>query len=127
MSKLILAVDDVGSVRVVIKKTLTDAGHKVIEAADGESALAYARTHPVDMVIADLYMPGIDGIALIAQLRSLPAYHLTPMVLLTTEASPERKAQAKQAGASGWIVKPFKPSQLLAALERFSVVKHPST
>jgi len=98
--------------------TLRGAGYEVIEAADGQEALDYARTHRVDLVLADVNMPNLDGIALIAQLRTLPDYRLTPLLLLTTESSPERKQQAKQAGATGWIVKPFAPTQLLSTLER---------
>jgi two-component system chemotaxis response regulator CheY len=69
-------------------------------------------------VLADVNMPRMDGITLIAQLRALPSYHLTPLLLLTTESSPDRKLQGKHAGATGWMVKPFNPDQLLATLER---------
>jgi len=106
----------------MVAATLRSAGYEVIEASDGENALAYAREHPVDLVLADLYMPRIDGIALIEQLRALPAYKVTPLLLLTTESSPMRKLQAKKAGATGWLIKPFKPTQLLAALERLLVL-----
>lgn len=118
MSKTILAVDDSASMRQMIGATLRSAGYQVVEARDGEEALDYARKHRVDLVLADVNMPGIDGITLVAQLRTLPAYHLTPLLLLTTESSPERKQQGKQAGATGWMVKPFHPTQLLATLER---------
>jgi two-component system chemotaxis response regulator CheY len=118
MSKTILAVDDSASMRQMIGVTLRTAGYKVIEAADGDEALEYARKHRVDLVLADVNMPGIDGITLVAQLRTLPSYRLTPLLLLTTESSPERKLQGKQAGATGWMVKPFNPEQLLATLER---------
>ncbi|HEX4024598.1 MAG TPA: response regulator [Steroidobacteraceae bacterium] len=118
MSKTILAVDDSASMRQMISVTLRTAGYEVIEAADGDEALEYARKHRVDLVLADVNMPGIDGITLVAQLRTLPDYHLTPLLLLTTESSQERKLQGKQAGATGWMVKPFNPVQLLATLER---------
>jgi len=118
MSKTILAVDDSASMRQMIGVTLRGAGYQVVEAADGEAALEYARKHRVDLVLADVNMPGIDGITLVAQLRTLSSYHLTPLLLLTTESSPERKLQGKQAGATGWMVKPFNPVQLLATLER---------
>jgi two-component system, chemotaxis family, chemotaxis protein CheY len=118
MSKTILAVDDSASMRQMIGVTLRGAGYEVVEAADGETALDYARKHRVDLVLADVNMPGIDGITLVAQLRTLPGYHLTPLLLLTTESSQERKLQGKQAGATGWMVKPFNPVQLLATLER---------
>ncbi len=118
MSKTILAVDDSASMRQMVGVTLRSAGYEVIEASDGDEALAYARDHAVDLVLTDVNMPRMDGITLVAQLRALPAYHLTPLLLLTTESSPERKIQGKQAGATGWMVKPFNPDQLLATLER---------
>ena len=118
MSKTILAVDDSASMRQMIAVTLRTAGYDVVEAEDGDEALEYARKYCVDLVLADVNMPGIDGITLVAQLRTLPAYHLTPLLLLTTESSQERKLQGKRAGATGWMVKPFNPAQLLATLER---------
>jgi two-component system chemotaxis response regulator CheY len=118
MSKTILAVDDSAAMRQMVGVTLRAAGYEVIEASDGEEALEYARRHRVHLVLADVNMPRMDGITLIAQLRTLPNYHLTPLLLLTTESSPERKIQGSQAGATGWMVKPFNPDQLLATLER---------
>jgi two-component system chemotaxis response regulator CheY len=118
MSKTILAVDDSASMRQMVGVTLRAAGYEVIEASDGDEALDYARKHSVDLVLTDVNMPRMDGITLIAQLRALPSYHLTPLLLLTTESSLDRKVQGKQAGATGWMVKPFSPDQLLATLER---------
>lgn len=118
MSKTILAVDDSASMRQMVGVTLRAAGYEVIEASDGDEALEYARKNPVDLVLTDVNMPRMDGITLVAQLRTLPSYHLTPLLLLTTESSQERKMQGKQAGATGWMVKPFNPDQLLATLER---------
>ena len=118
MAKTVLAVDDSASMRQMVGVTLRAAGYEVVEAADGDEALEYARKHRVDLVLADVNMPRMDGITLIAHLRTLPDYHLTPLLLLTTESSPERKQQGKQAGATGWMVKPFHPEQLLATLER---------
>ncbi|HEX4375984.1 MAG TPA: response regulator [Steroidobacteraceae bacterium] len=118
MAKTVLAVDDSASMRQMVGVTLRAAGYEVVEAADGDEALEYARKHRVDLVLADVNMPHMDGITLIAHLRTLPNYHLTPLLLLTTESSPERKLQGKQAGATGWMVKPFHPEQLLATLER---------
>jgi len=118
MSKTILAVDDSASMRQMVGVTLRAAGYEVVEACDGDEALDYARKHSVDLVLTDVNMPRMDGITLIAQLRALPSYHLTPLLLLTTESSPDRKVQGKQAGATGWMVKPFSPDQLLATLER---------
>jgi two-component system chemotaxis response regulator CheY len=118
MSKTILAVDDSASMRQMVGVTLRAAGYEVIEASDGDEALDYARRHQVDLVLTDVNMPRMDGITLVAQLRALPSYHLTPLLLLTTESGPDRKLQGKQAGATGWMVKPFNPDQLLATLER---------
>jgi len=118
MAKTILAVDDSASMRQMVGVTLRAAGYEVVEASDGDEALEYARKHRVDLVLADVNMPRMDGITLIAHLRTLPNYHLTPLLLLTTESSLERKMQGKQAGATGWMVKPFHPEQLLATLER---------
>jgi len=118
MSRTILAVDDSASMRQMLGVTLRSAGYEVIEATDGDEALDYARAHAVDLVLTDVNMPRMDGITLVAQLRTLPAYQLTPLLVLTTESSPERKIQGKQAGATGWMVKPFNPDQLLSTLER---------
>jgi len=118
MAKVILAVDDSASMRQMVGVTLRSAGYDVVEATDGQEALDYARGHPVDLVLTDVNMPRMDGIRLVSELRSLPTYRLTPLLLLTTESSPERKAQGKQAGATGWMVKPFNPDQLLATLAR---------
>jgi two-component system chemotaxis response regulator CheY len=102
----------------MVSVTLRAAGYEVIEAADGEEALEYARGNAVDLVLADVNMPRMDGITLVAHLRKLPSYHLTPLLLLTTESSPESKQQGKRAGATGWMIKPFHPDQLLSTLER---------
>ena len=118
MPNVILAVDDSPSMRQMVGQTLRAAGYDVIEAADGVEALELAKGKVVDVVITDVNMPNMDGITLVAQLRALPSYRLVPLLLLTTESSPERKAQGKQAGATGWMVKPFNPDQLLATLAR---------
>jgi two-component system, chemotaxis family, chemotaxis protein CheY len=118
MANLILAVDDSPSMRQMVGQTLRAAGYDVIEAADGVEALEVARKQVVDLVITDVNMPNMDGITLVAQLRALASYRLVPLLLLTTESSPERKQQGKQAGATGWMVKPFNPDQLLATLAR---------
>ena len=118
MSNVILAVDDSPSMRQMVGQTLRAAGYEVIEAADGVQAFELAKDKVVDVVITDVNMPNMDGITLVALLRTLPNYRLVPLLLLTTESSPERKAQGKQAGATGWMVKPFNPDQLLATLAR---------
>ncbi len=118
MAATILAVDDSASMRQMVSFTLKQAGFEVIEAVDGVDALEYARSNAVSLVLTDVNMPRMDGITLVAQLRGLPGYQFTPLLVLTTESSPERKLQGKQAGATGWMVKPFNPDQLLATLER---------
>ena len=114
----ILAVDDSASMRQMVSFTLKGAGHEVIEASDGVEALAKAKTTTVDLVVSDVNMPNMDGLTLITELRKLPAFKFTPMLMLTTESSPEKKAQGKAAGATGWIVKPFNPNQLLSTIKK---------
>lgn len=118
MSGLILAVDDSASMRQMVAFTLKSAGYSVIEAEGGAVALEKAKGERFTAVIADVNMPNMDGITLVSQLRTLPDYRLVPLLVLTTESSTERKMQGKQAGATGWMVKPFSPEQLLATLNR---------
>ncbi|GAB6058201.1 response regulator [Desulfonatronum parangueonense] len=117
MSKRIMTVDDSSSVRQMVGFTLKDAGYEVIEAVDGKDALSKL-SGTVDMIITDLNMPNMDGIELIRQVRALPAYKFVPIVMLTTESQAEKKQVGKDAGATGWIVKPFKPEQLLAVVKK---------
>lgn len=112
----ILAVDDSASMRQMVSFTLKGAGHDVVEAVDGVDALAKARGAKFDLVISDVNMPNMDGITLIKELRALPAFKFTPMLMLTTESAGDKKQQGKAAGATGWIVKPFNPDQLLATI-----------
>jgi two-component system chemotaxis response regulator CheY len=118
MTRTILTVDDSTSMRQMVRATLQSAGYGVVEASDGQEALEFARANPVDLVISDVNMPRMDGITLVSELRTLPSYRLTPVLLLTTESSTEKKMEGKRAGATGWIVKPFNPGQLLATLTR---------
>ncbi len=114
----ILSVDDSASIRQMVSFTLTKEGYEVIEAQDGRDALSKLGGSPVNMVITDLHMPVMDGIELIKSLRADPAYKFTPIVMLTTESHQDRKDQGRQAGATGWIVKPFKPDQLISVVKR---------
>lgn len=114
----ILAVDDSPSMRDMVRIALTDAGYEVTQATDGQEALELARRGSFDLVLSDVNMPGMDGIALIRALRSESAYKHTPILMLTTESSVERKHEGKDAGATGWIVKPFDPEQLVATMQR---------
>ncbi len=114
----VLTVDDSPSVRQVIRITLTPAGHTVVEAADGAEGLAKAQAERFDLVITDLNMPVMNGLEMIRALRALPAFTGVPIVFLTTESDDAVKQQAKAAGATGWITKPFKPEQLLAVMAK---------
>jgi two-component system chemotaxis response regulator CheY len=118
MATTILAVDDSASMRQMVRFTLKNAGYQVIEAADGLDALDYARSNSVDLVLTDVNMPRMDGIALVRELRLLEAYKYVPMLVLTTESGPDKKMQGKQAGATGWLVKPFNPDKLLATIAK---------
>ena len=114
----ILAVDDSASMRQMVTFTLKNAGHDVTEAEDGVQALGIAKGKSFDLVITDVNMPNMDGITLIKELRALPALKFTPMLMLTTESSGDKKAEGKAAGATGWIVKPFNPDQLIATVTK---------
>ncbi len=114
----ILAVDDSASMRQMVSFTLKGAGYEVVEASDGVEALNVARGRSVNLVITDVNMPNMDGITLIQQLRTLPNYKFTPMLMLTTESAADKKQAGKSAGATGWIVKPFNPDQLLATVKK---------
>ena len=114
----ILAVDDSASMRQMVTFTLKGAGYDVTEAKDGIEALQIAKSNSYNLVITDINMPNMDGITLTKELRSLPAYKFTPILTLTTESSSDKKMAGKQAGATGWIVKPFNPDQLLATVKK---------
>lgn len=118
MSSVILAVDDSASMRQMVRFTLESAGYEVVQAADGVEALDYAKTSKCDLVLTDVNMPRMDGLALVRELRGLSNYKGVPILVLTTEAGQDTKMQGKQAGATGWIVKPFNPEQLLATIQR---------
>ena len=117
MSK-ILAVDDSASMRQMVAFTLKDGGYEVVEASDGVEALALAKQHKCDLVLADVNMPNMDGITLTRELRSLQEYKYTPILVLTTESGTDKKSEGRQAGATGWIVKPFNPDQLLNTIKK---------
>lgn len=114
----IMTVDDSASMRQMVAFTLKGAGYEVVEAADGVEALGKAKSKKVDLVITDLNMPNKDGIALIRELRALPDYKFTPILMLTTESGDNKKQAGKAAGATGWIVKPFNPDQLLKTVSK---------
>lgn len=117
MSKTIMAVDDSASVRQMVSMTLKEAGYDVVEASDGKDALSKLKGS-VNMIVTDLNMPNMDGIELIRNVRSTADYKFIPIVMLTTESQASKKQEGKEAGATGWIVKPFKPDQLLAVVKK---------
>jgi len=114
----ILAVDDSASMRQMVSFTLKGAGYNVVEAVDGVDALNKAKAQTFDCIVTDVNMPNKDGIELIKELRALPNYKFTPMLMLTTESGMDKKQQGKEAGATGWIVKPFNPDQLLKTINK---------
>lgn len=114
----ILAVDDSASMRQMVSFTLKGAGHDVVEASDGVEALKIAEGQEMDLVLSDVNMPNMNGIELCASLRKLPSYKFTPILMLTTESAGDKKMEGKTAGATGWIVKPFNPDQLLSTIKR---------
>jgi len=118
MAKTILAVDDSASIRQMVSFALKGAGYEVVEAVDGEDALDKARNHNVSLILTDINMPRMDGLALVKSLRVLPRYKIAPILMLTTESSDVMKAQGRAAGATGWLVKPFDPKRLVEVVKK---------
>lgn len=118
MGKTILIIDDSASLRQVVAITLANAGYEAVEACDGRDALAKLTGQRVHLMICDVNMPNMDGIQFLKALRELAAYRFTPVIMLTTEAGEELKRAGQAAGARAWVVKPFKPEQLLAAVAK---------
>ena len=114
----ILTVDDSASMRQMVTFTLKSAGHDVTEAVDGVDALEKAKQGNFELVITDVNMPNMDGITLTKELRDLVDYKYTPILTLTTESDKNKKQEGKNAGATGWIIKPFNPDQLLLTIKR---------
>jgi two-component system chemotaxis response regulator CheY len=118
MSKTIMTVDDSASIRQMVSFTLREAGYQVLEAVDGRDALSKLNGSSVHMLLTDLNMPNMDGLELIRQVRANAACKFIPIIMLTTESQAEKKQEGKAAGATGWIVKPFKPEQLIAVVKK---------
>ncbi|MFP4169324.1 MAG: response regulator [Desulfonatronovibrionaceae bacterium] len=117
MPKKIMTVDDSASVRQMVAFTLKEEGFEVVEAKDGQDALSKLNS-PVDMIVTDLNMPNMDGIELIKNVRAKSEMKFIPIIMLTTESQAEKKTEGKKAGATGWIVKPFKPEQLMSVVKK---------
>jgi two-component system chemotaxis response regulator CheY len=118
MTASILTVDDSASLRMAIRIALTGAGYAVTEAVDGADGLARATATRFDMIVTDLNMPNMDGLSMIRALREQPAQAGIPIIFLSTESDADMKAQAKAAGATGWLVKPFQPEQLIRVAQK---------
>lgn len=121
MSKTVLVVDDSATARQQVRMVLSQAGYAVVEAVDGlDGALKIESASPIDCVICDVNMPRMNGLEMLARVKAQPAHAQLPIVMLTTEAQPTLIAQARDAGAKGWIVKPFKPEVLVAAVKKLA-------
>jgi two-component system, chemotaxis family, chemotaxis protein CheY len=118
MAKRILVVDDSASVRNVAGIALREAGYEVVEAADGQEALVKLEGERIHLIISDVNMPVLDGIALLRELKRHPNYRFTPVIMLTTESAEDKKQEGRAAGAKAWIVKPFQPAELRDAVSR---------
>ena len=118
MAKTVLIVDDSASLRMVVNTALTGAGYEVLEADDGPPALELLDGRKINLVVCDINMPLMDGLAVVKTMKERPKYRFTPVIMLTTEWTDEMKMKGKEVGAKGWLVKPFKPEQLLAAVAK---------
>jgi two-component system chemotaxis response regulator CheY len=118
MAKLIMIVDDSASMRRVVGIALKGAGYEVLEGCDGKDALAKLTGQKVNLIISDVNMPVMDGIAFLKAVKQMSAYKFTPVIMLTTESAEEKKREGQAAGARAWVVKPFQPEQLVSAVQR---------
>jgi two-component system chemotaxis response regulator CheY len=118
MAKNILIVDDSAAVRQVVGIALRQAGYDVTEAGDGKQALAKLTGQKVHLILSDVNMPNMDGITMVKAIKQMPAYKFTPIVMLTTESEDGKKKAGQEAGAKAWIVKPFKPEQLIGVVQK---------
>jgi len=118
MSKTILIVDDSATLRQVVSIALTGAGYNVIEAFDGKDGLDKLNGDKVHLIISDVNMPNMDGLSMVKEIKGMAAYKFTPVIMLTTEAQDEMKQRGKEVGAKAWMVKPFKPDQMLDAVSK---------
>ncbi len=118
MAKTILVVDDSASLRQVVSIALKGGGYDVIEACDGKDALAKLAGRKVNLIISDVNMPVMDGISFVKEVKQSPTHKFTPIIMLTTESQEAKKQEGQAAGAKAWVVKPFKPEQMLAAVSK---------
>ena len=120
MAKTIMVVDDSLSIRQVVSIALKGAGYDVIEACDGKDALAKLTGQKIHLIVSDVNMPNLDGIGLVKEIKQHPQYKFTPIMMLTTESGDGKKQEGKDAGAKAWLVKPFQPPALLAAVSKLA-------
>jgi two-component system chemotaxis response regulator CheY len=118
MTKSVLIVDDSASIRQVVSLTLKGAGFEVIEACDGQDALNKLSGQRVHLMISDVNMPNMDGLTFLKEVKARPEYKFTPVIMLTTESGEDKKNVGREAGAKAWMVKPFQPEQMLAAVNK---------
>jgi len=118
MAKTILIVDDSASIRQVVGIALRGAGYQVIDACDGKDALSKMTGDKIHLIISDVNMPNMDGITFLKEVKKHPRYKFTPVIMLTTEAGQDKMAEGRAAGAKAWVVKPFKPPQMLDAVSK---------
>lgn len=118
MPKIALTVDDSKTIREMVAFTLKSQGFEVLEAEDGQQALNVLGDKEVSVIITDLNMPNMDGFELMRKLRANPKYKFVPILMLTTESDDSKKATGKEAGATGWIVKPFNPEKLVQVVNK---------
>ncbi|HJU71612.1 MAG TPA: response regulator [Paucimonas sp.] len=118
MAKTIMIVDDSASLRQVVAIALKGAGYDVIEGSDGKDALKKLTGQKVHLIISDVNMPNMDGIAFLSAVKQMSAYKFTPVIMLTTESQESKKREGQAAGAKAWVLKPFKPDLLLAAVQK---------
>lgn len=116
----ILSVDDSKLIRDMVSTVLASDGHEVMTAEDGMQGMELARQYPFDLVLADINMPVMSGISMVAKIRRLEGYEFTPILMMTTETSNYKKEKAKSSGASGWLAKPFTPERLLKAVNKLT-------
>jgi len=120
MAQTVLIVDDAKAVRSMVSFTLQPHGYTMIEAENGQDGLDKLAGRKVDLIITDLNMPVMDGFTFIRSVRADPAQAGVPIMMLTTESAPEKKAIGRQAGATGWLNKPFKEDQLVAIARKLT-------
>ncbi|WP_018151818.1 response regulator [Leeia oryzae] len=117
-NKVIMVVDDSASLRQVVSIALKGAGYDVLEGCDGKDALSKLTGQKINLVISDVNMPNMDGISFVQELKKKPEYKFTPVIMLTTESGDDMKSKGQAAGVKAWVVKPFKPDQMISAVSK---------